>query len=182
MVNLVIVLECFGICLTVIALFLLLNGDGAKEQKLLILIMCGSLVQNVGYLLELLAPTVEAAMTAVAIENVGSAFVPLCYSWFIYLYCYVAPPKKFLRTLSVISFFVLPSAIFNWHGLFYQDVQWMADANGFYHISITYGPLYVFFCSPESSYLMPFVYIHWDAPSTIVRTTIMPTGSIGLSL
>lgn len=145
MVDLVIVLECFGICLTVIALFLLLNGNGAKEQKLLILMMCGSLVQNVGYLLELLAPTVDAAMTAVAIENVGSTFVPLCYSWFIYLYCYIAPPKKFLRTLSAISFFVLPSAIFNWHGLFYQDVQWIADANGFYHISITYGPLYVFF-------------------------------------
>ena len=71
MVNLVIVLECFGICLTFIALVLLLNGEGAKEQKLLILIMCGSLVQNVGYLLELTAPTLEAAMTAVIVENVG---------------------------------------------------------------------------------------------------------------
>ena len=65
MVNFVIALECFGICLTAIALFLLLNGDGAREQKLLIMIMCGSLVQNIGYLLELTAPAVEAAMTAV---------------------------------------------------------------------------------------------------------------------
>ena len=70
MVNLVIALECFGICLIVIALLLLLNGDGAKEQKMLILMMCGTLVQNVGYLLELTAPTLEAAMTAVTVENV----------------------------------------------------------------------------------------------------------------
>ncbi len=145
MVNLVIVLECFGICLTFIALVLLLNGEGAKEQKLLILIMCGSLVQNVGYLLELTAPTLEAAMTAVIVENVGSVFVPLCYCWFIYIYCYIAPPKTFLRILGVISFFALPSVFFNWHGLFYKEVQWIADANGFYHISLTYGPLYMVF-------------------------------------
>ena len=95
MVNLVIILEAFGICLTILALLLLLNGDGAKEQKLLIIIMCGSLVQNVGYLLELVAPTLDAAMTAVKVENIGYSFVPLCYCWFIYIYCYIHPPKIF---------------------------------------------------------------------------------------
>ena len=113
MVDFVIGLECFGICLTMVALFLLLNGDGAKEQKLLILILCGSMVQNVGYLLELTAQTVEAAMTAVIVENVGSVFVPLCYCWFIYIYCYIVPPKKLLRVLGAISFFALPS-VFLW--------------------------------------------------------------------
>ena len=48
MVDFVILLECFGISLIFAALILLLNGDGAREQKLLIFIMCGSLVQNVG--------------------------------------------------------------------------------------------------------------------------------------
>lgn len=145
MVNFVILFECVGICLTAFALFLLLNGDGAKEQKLLIMIMCGSLVQNMGYLLELTAPTVEAAMTAVAIEKVGSAFTPLCYCWFIYLYCSIAPPKIFLRILGAVSFLSLPAAIFNWHGLFYQDVQWVANGDGFFYIRLSYGPLYLFF-------------------------------------
>ncbi|MCI9491587.1 MAG: response regulator [Lachnospiraceae bacterium] len=145
MVNFVIGLECFGICLTMIALLLLLNGDGAREQKLLIIIMCGSLVQNVGYLLELTAPTLEAAMTAVVVENVGSAFVPLCYCWFIYIYCYITPPIKLFRVLGAVNFFILPAVFFNWNGLFYQEVQWEADASGFYHINITYGPLYMFF-------------------------------------
>ena len=97
MVNLVIALECLGILLICVALMLLLNGDGAREQKLLIFIMCGSLVQNVGYLLELTAKTVDAAMAGVTVENVGSAFVPLCYCWFIYIYCYAVPPKLLLR-------------------------------------------------------------------------------------
>ncbi|EOT23695.1 hypothetical protein C805_02978 [Eubacterium sp. 14-2] len=145
MVNFVIFLECFGICLTVIALLLLLNGDGTREQKLLIFILCGSLIQNAGYLLELTAPTVEAAMTAVTVENMGSAFVPLGYCWFIYIYCYITPPKTLLNVLSVISFFLLPTVFFNWNGLFYQEVRWLADTDGFHYVSITYGPLYVFF-------------------------------------
>ncbi len=145
MVNFIIVLECFGICLTALALLLLLNGEGAKEQKLLIIIMCGSLVQNVGYVLELTAPTVEAAMTAVAVEKVGSAFMPLCYCWFIYIYCYISPPKVLLRILGVVSFLSLPAAIFNWNGLFYREVQWVANADGFYYVNLSYGPLYMLF-------------------------------------
>ena len=78
MADFVILLECFGICLTIIAMLLLLNGDGAREQKMLIITLCGSLVQNAGYLLELTAPGLEAAMTAVTVENIGSVFVPIC--------------------------------------------------------------------------------------------------------
>ncbi len=165
MVNLVILLECFGICLTMVALLLLSNGDGAKEQKLMIIILCGSLVQNVGYLLELTAPTLEAAMTAVTVENVGSAFVPLCYCWFIYIYCYITPPKVFLRILGAISFFILPSVFFNWYGLFYQDVQWLVNEDGFHYISITYGPLYVFFLFSRT--IIPYVLCIYALISTI---------------
>ena len=145
MVNFVTALEFFAVCLTFAALLLLLNGDGAREQKLLIFIMCGTLVQNVGYLLELTAPTVEAAMAAVTVENVGSAFVPLCYCWFTYTYCYAPPPKKLLNALGIINFFVLPTVFFNWNDLFYRDFQWLSTADGFHYIRISYGPLYSFF-------------------------------------
>ncbi len=145
MVSLAIIVECFVIGLTIFALLLLLNGDGAKEQKLLIIIMCGALVQNVGYLLELTAPSLESAMTAVTVENIGYTFVPLCYCCFIYIYCYTALPKTLIRILGAINFLALPSVFFNWYGLVYRDVQWVADAAGFYHVSISYGPLYVVF-------------------------------------
>lgn len=145
MVNFVIALELFGICLTAVALLFLLNGEGAREQKLLIIIMCGSMVQNVGYLLELMAPTLEAAMTAVTVEKLGSAFTPLCYCLFLCVYCDIAPPRAFLGTLGVISCFSLPAVIFNWNGLYYREVRWVTDGEGFSYVSISYGPLYVFF-------------------------------------
>ena len=143
MVNFVIALEWFGICLTFVALLLLLNGEGAKEQKLLIFIMCGSLTQNVGYLLELTAPTVEVAVAAVTVENMGSIFAPLCYCLFTYSYCYARPPKKLLIALGAINFLILPSVFFNWNGIFYREFQWLSTGDGFHYISITYGPLYV---------------------------------------
>ncbi len=155
MVNFVMGLECFGITLTFIALVLLLNGDGAREQKLLIFIMCGCLVQNVGYLLELTAPTMEAAVAAVTVENVGSAFVPLCYSWFTYTYCYAPPPKKLLRILGLINFCVLPTVFFNWNGLFYESFQWLSTADGFHYVRIAYGPLYSLFM--VTRVLIPYI-------------------------
>ena len=145
MVNFVIALEYLGICLIFVALVLLLNGDGAREQKLLIFIMCGSLVQNVGYLLELTAPNVEAAVTAVTVENVGSAFVPLCYCWFIYIFCYAAPPQRLLRVLGGINFLILPTVFFNWNGIFYREFEWLSTDSGFHYVSISYGPLYLLF-------------------------------------
>lgn len=155
MVNFVIALECFGICLIFVALILLLNGDGAREQKLLIFIMCGSLVQNVGYLLELTAPALEVAVAAVTVENVGSIFAPLCYCWFIYTYCYAHPPKKLLFALGAINFLVLPSVFFNWYGIFYQDFQWLSTADGFHYVSITYGPLYTL--SLATRIIIPYI-------------------------
>ncbi len=155
MENFVVLLACFGICLIFVALALLVNGSGAQEQKLLIFIMCGTLVQNVGYLLELTAPTLEAAVTAVTMENVGSAFVPLCYCWFTYTYCYAAPPKKLLGILGVINFFILPTVFFNWNGLFYREFQWLSTESGFHYISIEYGPLYALFMLTRIS--IPYV-------------------------
>lgn len=155
MFNFMIILEFFSIGLILIALLLLLNGDGAHEQKLLIFCMCSSLVQNVGYLLELTSPTLEAAVTAVTVENVGSAFVALSYCWFIYNYCYAVPPKSLLRFLGVFNTFLLPTVIFNWNGVFYRDIQWMTAEEGFHYIHVTYGPLYTVFMI--SRIVIPFV-------------------------
>lgn len=155
METFILVLACFGICLIFVALLLLINGDGAQEQKLLILIMCGTLVQNVGCLLELTAPTLEAAVTAVTVQNVGSVFVPLCYCWFTYTYCYAAPPKRLLGVLGAVNFLVLPTVFFNWNGLFYREFQWLSTEGGFHYISIAYGPLYALFM--VTRILIPYV-------------------------
>lgn len=145
MLNLIIILEWLAIALICVGLVLLLNGEGAHEQKLLIFILCGSLVQNFGYLLEILAPDVQSAVTAAKIENVGSAFMPLCFCWFIYEHCDVQRPTKLLVALGGISCLVLPAVFFNWNGLFYSGYEWVPSDLGFNYLSLSYGPLYYVF-------------------------------------
>lgn len=142
MVNLVILLEIAGICSLFISLVLLLSGDSAREQKLMVLFLCGSLVQNMGYLMELVAPDQSFASAAVNIENFGSAFIPICYCWFIYAYCYEKPPRKLLKLIAALDFTILPIIIFNPHGLFYREMDWLSTSYGYHYLSIQYGPLY----------------------------------------
>ncbi len=81
-------LGIFGICVIIIALFLLIKGDGSREQKLMQYFLMGTLVQNAGYLLELTAPTIEAAIVAVKMQYLGSLVVPISYCYFMFSYCY----------------------------------------------------------------------------------------------
>ena len=89
-------IEMLGIGSIIFALLLLLKGDGLREQKLMQYFLIGSLVQNAGYLLELTAPTLEAALVAVKMQYLGSLTIPVSYCFFIYSYCCEKTPKKIL--------------------------------------------------------------------------------------
>ena len=65
-----------------------------------------------------------------------------------------------------VSLLCLPF-FFNWYGLFYREVQWISDASGFYHVSITYGPLYVFFLF--SRIIIPYTLCIYTLISAIRR-------------
>ena len=104
-------LSILGISVIVLALFLLLKGDGSREQKLMQYFLMGSLIQNAGYLLELTAPTVEAALTAVKIQYVGFLTIPIRYCHFIFCYCYLETHRTLIpfriRSASMILIFSL---------------------------------------------------------------------------
>lgn len=81
-------LGIFAICMIAVALILLFKGDGSSEQKLMQYFLIGSLIQNAGYLLELTAPGLEAAIVAVKVQYMGSLAVPISYCYFMFDYCY----------------------------------------------------------------------------------------------
>lgn len=143
MVGTVVVLEVITVVIIFTAIGLLVAGDGAQEQKLMIFFLCGSLVQNIGYLLEFTAPTLEVAAAMIKMENLGSTFVPICYCWFLYCYCYEKLPMRLLRVIMAVDFALLPFFLVMERGnLFYRDMQWLATDYGHHFLSIEYGPLY----------------------------------------
>lgn len=142
-----------GVCaigMIAFALFLLLRGDGSREQKLMQYFLMGSLVQNVGYLFELTSPTVEAAMVAVKMQYMGSLAIPISYCYFMFSYCYEKAPTRILRMLKVIDVFVL-GLVFtcDLHTLYYKRIEWLHTPGGHGYLNLEYGLGYwVFmFCS-----------------------------------
>ncbi len=151
-------IEMLGIGSIIFALLLLLKGDGLREQKLMQYFLIGSLVQNAGYLLELTAPTLEAALVAVKMQYLGSLTIPVSYCFFIYSYCCEKTPKKILEKLIAADVLVL-GLVFtcNLHHLYYRNIEWIeyVGRNGGY-LRLDYGPGYWIFmlCGTIVPYVM----------------------------
>lgn len=151
-------IEMLGIGSIIFALLLLLKGDGSREQKLMQYFLIGSLVQNAGYLLELTAPTLEAALVAVKMQYLGSLTIPVSYCFFIYSYCCEKMPKKILEKLIAADVLVL-GLVFtcNLHHLYYRNIEWIeyVGRNGGY-LRLDYGPGYWIFmlCGTIVPYVM----------------------------
>lgn len=138
--------ELFGIGVIVFALFLLIKGDGSREQKLMQYFLMGALIQNAGYLLELTAPTVEAAIVAVKVQYMGSLAVPISYCYFMFSYCYEKAPARVLRILKIVDVLVL-GLVFTCelHPLYYSRIDWLHTPAGHGYLSLEYGPGYWLF-------------------------------------
>ena len=136
-------LSILGIGVIVLALFLLLQGDGSRDQKLMQYFLMGALIQNAGYLLELTAPSMDAALVAVKIQYIGSLTIPVSYCHFMFNYCFERAPSKILSVLKIIDVFIL-GLVFTCdkHSLFYRSIDWLQTEHGHSYLSLTYGPGY----------------------------------------
>ncbi len=150
-------LQVIGICTIFFALALLLSGDGSREQKMMEYFLVGALIQNIGYLLELTAPTMEAALVAVKMQHLGTMTIPICYCYFIYIYCFEEAPLKILKTLGIIDVGLLMVVLTcDHHTFFYRQVEWETTAAGHSYLVLHYGPGYAVFiiCATLIPYAM----------------------------
>jgi len=149
--------EIIGICAIFFALVLLLNGDGSREQKLMEYFLVGALIQNIGYLLEVTAPTMEAALVAVKMQYLGSLVIPICYCYFAFIYCFEEAPLKLLKFLVMIDAVLLVLVLTcEHHRVFYRHVEWQTTQEGHSYLYLVYGPGYVVFmiCAILCPYIM----------------------------
>lgn len=151
-------IEVIGISTIIFALMLLLRGDGAREQKLMQYFLIGALVQNAGYLLELTAPTLEAALVAVKMQYLGSLTIPVSYCYFIFSYCCEKTPKSILRVLKAVDVLILILVFTcDLHKLYYRNIEWVENTNRYGgYLRLDYGPGYWIFmlCGTVVPYVM----------------------------
>lgn len=133
----------FAICIIVFALVLLYKGDGSSGQKLMQYFLMGSLIQNAGYLLELTASGMEAAIVSVKVQYMGSLAVPIFYCYFMFGYCYKKTPVRILNLLKLIDVVILVLvSTCDIHTFYYRNIRWLTDGSGHGYLSLEYGPGY----------------------------------------
>lgn len=149
-------LQIIAICTIFFALVLLLNGDGSREQKLMEYFLVGVLIQNFGYLFEVTAPTMEAALVAVKMQYLGSLVMPICYCYFAFMYCFEEAPIRLLKLLVAIDAGLLVMILTcDHHNIFYRQVEWQTTLQGHSYLYLVYGPGYVVFM--VCAILIPYV-------------------------
>ena len=128
------------ICVLVIALIVNMESNDGK-QSMLAYMIC-ALVQNVGYLFELMADTPEAAMVAYRMQYLGSTYVIIFLSHYVYYFLRIERPRKFFRVLAAINTVLMFIMWFDDElHLFYRERRWV-QGGGHWHFSMSYGPAF----------------------------------------
>ena len=150
MYSVLVGVQVTGLILVIYSLIYMFRGESTYAQKLMIFFMIAELVQNSGFLLEMLAKNKDAAMSAVKFQYIGSCLVALFYMMFVRYYCTRKEKKTFERVLFVIDAIIW---ILVWtceyHSLYYTSIEFVYT--GMYpHLVLSYGPgfyLYMLNCA-----------------------------------
>ena len=135
-------LQIIGLILIVYSIVNMFRGESTYAQKLMIFFMTAELIQNSGFLLELLAKTKEAAMVAVKFQYIGSCLVALFFMMFIRYYFTRQEKRLFERIMLLVDVVII---ILVWtceyHDLYYRSIDFVYT--GFYpHLDLKYGPFF----------------------------------------
>lgn len=138
----VLMLQAFALVLIIWAIILLLSIDNTKMQQTMLCFMFMTLIQNAGYMLELLSTTAEASLMTIRMQYLGVGFLTIFFSQFIYYYCNRRPPRLPFEALSVGAICSVAAMwSCNYHNLFYKKMVFVED--GIYpHFEFQYGILH----------------------------------------
>lgn len=141
-----------SVILVMMELVYVFRRQAAKIHSYLLFYLISVLINNVGYIFEMMATTSEAAYTATKFLYLGKAFFPLALLFFVMEFCHV-DIKSWLRTVMlsfhvVLYFMILTN---DWHYLYYTDMEFV-NRGFFPHNIFGHGIVYWIFQAT------PFIY------------------------
>ncbi len=137
--QILMVISCFTFVV------IMIRQQESALSKLMLCIGFFGVIQNTGYLLELLSRNLEAAMNAVKMEYIGGAFITTILFLFVSRYCGFNVSKLLQWILFSFDCLVLLCVwCYEYTQLFYTDVTFVLDAE-IPHLVLKKGPLYAFF-------------------------------------
>ena len=154
MLNSLIIFQYISIAILLVEIMIVMTKKSSKLQSYLLIIFIATLVNNVGYLMELQCKTMETAMLAVKLIYVGKPFIICTVLLFVMEFYKIHVPLPIKYVLysfhSFITFLVLTC---EHHNLFYTTIEYTQEGI-FPHLVLGHGFFYFLHLGLISSYLL----------------------------
>lgn len=143
--NLLIGISLISIIMCLACAILCFNQKESKLVKLMLLVAICALIQNVGYLLEIMSTDINTVMFALRIEYIGAAMVPHFFLMFSLEYNRIKPPKWLVALIFSFGFLTLFSVwTYEWNPLYYTGAKFVNDGI-FPHVVLDKGVYYILY-------------------------------------
>lgn len=167
MYHLFVLLQYIGIFALIVEIFYVSRQQSSKLQMALVLLLYSSLINIVGYTMEIQAGNRQAAIQATKFAYYGKPFVVFFMYMFIMEYCNIVVPKLRRNIFFGICILICGLVSTNeYHHLYYSSVSYTQEGL-FPHLILKHGVLY----NPYTAFIVYyFAMILWVAVRKLRQT------------
>lgn len=142
MYHFLVLLQYFGIFALIVEIFYVSRQQSSKLQMALVLLLYSSLINIVGYTMEIQAGKQQVAIQATKFSYYGKPFVVFFMYMFIMEYCNLVVPKLRRNIFFGICILICGLVSTNeYHHLYYSSVSYTGEGM-FPHLILNHGVLY----------------------------------------
>lgn len=136
-------IQYVGIAVLIAEILFILNKQASRLQVILLCTATATLINFIGYLMEITASSMETAIMGMKFAYLGKPFIALGMFFFVMAYCRVSIRKE-TSALLIIMHIVMSLAVFTCdeHQLFFKSISYIKEG-GFSHLVCEPGPLYL---------------------------------------
>lgn len=159
MYGFVVALQAISIVVLMFEVVYMMAKISNRGQAMMFLFVLEVLINNIGYMLELLAETKETAMMGTCISYIGKSYLLLTVFAYVMYFCQIKVPKLVNAILmifhSAILFFVFAH---NKTSLYYTSIEFVEEG-WFPHLVLGKGPMYMAFMAAIVAYTIIMVVV-----------------------
>lgn len=154
MYSILVSVQIVSIVLIMLILYYLFRRTNTDLQRTLIFICAGLLINQTGYLFEMLSTTQDAAIVSVKFAYLGKMTVLLFVFIYEMAFCGIRLPKRITYPLSAVHYFIVALVwTCNYHDLYYSEIGYTQEGL-FPHLVLQHGIFYNLFLLLTFGYLI----------------------------
>ncbi len=145
MYGVVVALQAISIVVLMLEVVYMVSKISNRGQAMMFLFVLEVLINNIGYMLELLAESKQTAFMGTCVSYIGKSYLLLTVFAYVMYFCQIKIPKVLTAVLMIFHSAILIMVFgYNKTNLYYTSVEYV-DNGWFSHLELGKGPMYMAF-------------------------------------